>query len=270
MVTATVPPSQTVLVVSRGDDTLLRLGSRSGWHFPRTSDGRYAGYYPKNSAEAIKHLEELRARGARYLVFPATSLWWLEHYPDFKDHLDRRYECVVRDDKICAIYALGDDDTHGADEPSAEAAHDEQVDASGEQLASFLDSILPDETILGIIGSGEVALSRLQGRDVWDFHPSEHAPADSKAAVAHLEHLHDEGMEFLVIMREAPMLTHYPEFLETVERRYRCVAYRRHLCAVYDMTGGSPDPGPAGAAGGKAGRRRWLGGRSREADSNRG
>ena len=41
MVTAIVPSSETVLVVSKGDESLLRLGSRRGWHFPRSPDGRY-------------------------------------------------------------------------------------------------------------------------------------------------------------------------------------------------------------------------------------
>ena len=67
MVTAIVPSSETVLVVSKGDESLLRLGSRRGWHFPRSPDGRYAGYYPADSADAIAQLEELRKRE------PATS-----------------------------------------------------------------------------------------------------------------------------------------------------------------------------------------------------
>jgi GT2 family glycosyltransferase len=38
-VAETVPPGSTVLVVSRGDDELLRMDGRHAWHFPRADDG---------------------------------------------------------------------------------------------------------------------------------------------------------------------------------------------------------------------------------------
>ncbi len=61
-----LPPDATVLVVSDGDDELLRLGaSRRGWHFPQMEDGTYAGHHPGDSAEAIAHLESLREQGSR-------------------------------------------------------------------------------------------------------------------------------------------------------------------------------------------------------------
>ncbi len=48
-----VPPGATVAVVSRGDDQLLSLDGRRGWHFPRADDGTYAGYYPATGTEAV-------------------------------------------------------------------------------------------------------------------------------------------------------------------------------------------------------------------------
>ena len=60
-----LPSDATVLVVSSGDDELLKLGAnRRGWHFPQMEDGTYAGYHPGDSAEAIAHLEALREKGA--------------------------------------------------------------------------------------------------------------------------------------------------------------------------------------------------------------
>ena len=38
-----VPADATVLVAAKGDEELLRLGGRTGWHFPRTAEGTYAG-----------------------------------------------------------------------------------------------------------------------------------------------------------------------------------------------------------------------------------
>jgi len=106
VVDATLPSDATVAVVSRGDDELLRLDGKRAWHFPQTEDGTYAGYYPAGDAEAIGHLEALRAKGAEFLLFPATAFWWLEHYPEFGRHLERRYREVARREGICLIYAL--------------------------------------------------------------------------------------------------------------------------------------------------------------------
>jgi hypothetical protein len=100
-----IPPASTVAVVSRGDDHLVALPNVNGWHFPRLEDGTYAGYYPSTSEIAIAHLEQLRARGASYLVLPDTALWWLEHYTGFRGHLDRFYRRLAFSDG-CLIYDL--------------------------------------------------------------------------------------------------------------------------------------------------------------------
>src|SRR5262249_37732326 len=91
VVNAAVPAGSIVLVVSKGDDELLNLGPRHAQHFPQTPDGRYAGYHPRTSEAAISALEAQRKAGARFLVFPATALWWIAHYACFTDHLDRQY-----------------------------------------------------------------------------------------------------------------------------------------------------------------------------------
>jgi GT2 family glycosyltransferase len=101
-----LPADATVIVISKGDHQLLTLAGRQAWHFPQTEDGAYAGYYPANSAEAISHLEALRAKGAGYLLVPNTMLWWLKHYAEFKQHLDRHYQLVVSQEDTCLIYAL--------------------------------------------------------------------------------------------------------------------------------------------------------------------
>jgi GT2 family glycosyltransferase/glycosyltransferase involved in cell wall biosynthesis/predicted O-methyltransferase YrrM len=107
VVLAVVPRHATVAVVSKGDQALLDLDGRTGWHFPRRPDGVYAGHYPRDSAAAIDHLEELRKSGVDFLVFPSTSFWWLEHYGDFRNHLDDRYRRVWADER-CMVYGLNE------------------------------------------------------------------------------------------------------------------------------------------------------------------
>jgi hypothetical protein len=100
-----IPSGATVLVASKGDNALLRVDGRRGWHFPMATDGRYAGHHPAGDTAAIAHLEALRARGADHLVLPATMLWWLDHYRELRRHLEDRYEQVLEDEQ-CVIYRL--------------------------------------------------------------------------------------------------------------------------------------------------------------------
>jgi GT2 family glycosyltransferase len=103
-----VPAGSVVLVVSRGDRELLRLEDHQGWHFPQAPDGRYGGHHPEDSKQAISHLEELRAKGARYIVFPPAAAWWLGYYGGFASYLEERFERVA--DEACDIFRLGDGD----------------------------------------------------------------------------------------------------------------------------------------------------------------
>ncbi|HET8565719.1 MAG TPA: glycosyltransferase family 2 protein [Solirubrobacterales bacterium] len=102
----TVPSGSTVLVISRGDEELLRLNGRRAQHFPQAADGAWAGHHPSDSEEAIAHLESLRERGAEFLVVPPTYLWWLRHYDGLREHLEGNYEPVVADDRAGAIFRL--------------------------------------------------------------------------------------------------------------------------------------------------------------------
>ncbi len=106
VVRTALPSESTVIVVSKGDTELLKLDARNAWHFPQTEDGVYAGYYPANSTEAIAHLEALRAKGADFLLFPSTALWWLEYYGEFKQHLECQYRVVVCQEDTCVIFGL--------------------------------------------------------------------------------------------------------------------------------------------------------------------
>jgi hypothetical protein len=115
----------TVIVVSRGDQQLLELNGRSGWHFPQNGAGLYAGHYPADSAAAINHLEDLRLKGGRYLLFPASSLWWLNHYEGFRRHLDDRYLRTFQEEGVCLLYDL---------QPPAQADRHAHLDVSADLL----------------------------------------------------------------------------------------------------------------------------------------
>jgi GT2 family glycosyltransferase len=112
LIEAHVPPAAKVLVVSKGDDALLELGRREARHFPLDEDGDYAGYNPANGDSAVRHLQELQARGAQFLVFPRPSLWWLEYYRELREYLENHCRVSVRRMDTCVVYDLGQ---HGLD-----------------------------------------------------------------------------------------------------------------------------------------------------------
>jgi GT2 family glycosyltransferase len=106
LVSATLPEQARVFIVSGGDPELLQLNGLKTRHFPQGDKGSDMISGPAGGAAAIDHLEDLRKRGAQYLVFPVTALWWLDRYPDFKQHLEEHYEKVVDEDDACLIFAL--------------------------------------------------------------------------------------------------------------------------------------------------------------------
>ena len=105
LVESSVPREAAVLVVSRGDDALLALGSRRAAHFPQDERGAFAGHYPADAAAALAQLATARAGGAEFLVIPATAAWWLTHYAEFGSYL--RENCrVVAEENAATIFAI--------------------------------------------------------------------------------------------------------------------------------------------------------------------
>jgi len=103
-VEAVVPEGASMLVVSKGDPALVTIPNRTVRHFPQSADGGYAGFHPRDGRAAIEHLEENRGE-AQFLVIPAASFWWLEHYAEFAQHLATSHERVSDRDE-CVIYRL--------------------------------------------------------------------------------------------------------------------------------------------------------------------
>ena len=48
----------------------------------------------------------MRESGGQFIVFPTTGLWWLDHYQGLQEHLESRYDAIVRDEHVCVIFAL--------------------------------------------------------------------------------------------------------------------------------------------------------------------
>lgn len=141
LVARRLPQEATVLVVSKGDPELLKLGGRRAWHFPQTEDGTYAGHHPRDSASALQALEALRRKGAEFLLIPGTAFWWLEHYEAFREHLSIKCSEVIRDE-ACIVYSLSEDLAGGT------APQVERAPAANGASGVVAGGVLPDPKII--------------------------------------------------------------------------------------------------------------------------
>jgi Phytanoyl-CoA dioxygenase (PhyH) len=104
---ATVPAGATALVATGGTAEMLDLRERQGLHFPQQEGGEHLHYLEISGPEMVEQLEQLRTRGARYLVFPGSESLWLSNVLlDLSDHLDEHYRTILRDGSTCIIYEL--------------------------------------------------------------------------------------------------------------------------------------------------------------------
>ena len=101
-----LPAEATIAIISRGDEELMRLGSRAGRHFPADERGGYIGYHPADGASAIELLEKARVDGVEFLLIPSTAMWWLDHYTGFREHMEGRYELAALDTEVAVIFDL--------------------------------------------------------------------------------------------------------------------------------------------------------------------
>lgn len=55
---------------------------------------------PADDTSAVEHLEQLRAGGAQFMVFPWFAFEWLSTYPSFAGHLRKTYPCVIENERL--------------------------------------------------------------------------------------------------------------------------------------------------------------------------
>jgi hypothetical protein len=202
-VRATIPERSRVLVITRGDEALLRLGRRQGEHFPQTPTGLYAGHYPADGAEAVAHLEQLQAAGAEYLVVPAEARWWLEHYAELKVALEETGELLPSDPRTALVYAL----TREEPGPAASPAELEPGRIAP-AVSGLLRALLPERAGVILIGLGAEAIE-IGDRPCWRLPPEPVEPVIQQAREACAA-----GARFLVLL-------HPDRSSEALDGRYR-------------------------------------------------
>lgn len=238
------PPGAIVLVVSKGDESLVRFDGRSGWHFPRASTGQYAGHHPLDGDWAVDHLETLRAAGGAYLVLPSTYYWWLDHYPELERHLRSRYDRVECPGEVCRIYRLLELPTV-APRVVPDLARSREQRRCVPAMRALLGSLLPEEEVVLVLSEGDDSLLALE-RPAWHFpHDAEgrHLPLEDdgdRQAVSQLRTLSKSGIRYLLV--PAPMLwtlSRRPALAAYLGEECRRLALRDRVCALYELRTGS-------------------------------
>lgn len=213
------PTEAVVAVVSKGDPRLVEFGERSGRHFPADTEGRYAGYYPRTSEEAIAQLEASRAEGVEYLCLPATALWWLEHYAGLAAWLGVHCQVVADERDTCVVYDLL--------RSPAEAAAAAAGPAPDRQLRALLDAVLPEQSLVFAIGTDGAGLAT-PGRTI--------APLGSgnpRELKRHLEPAADHGA-FVLVSRRPTDPPPDPALERLLAANTRLIASREGLCDLYE------------------------------------
>ena len=98
-----VPAGGDVMVVSKGDNNLLQFEGRTGCPLSGDRHGRLRRLSPRRQRCRDRGAGSGHRPGAPVLLFPGTSLWWLDHYDGFRAHLDARYPRLWSD-RQCVLY----------------------------------------------------------------------------------------------------------------------------------------------------------------------
>ena len=167
LVCETVPAGELILVVSRGDGHLLDLPGRRAGHFPQSPGGMYAGHHPADGRAAVDELVRLRSAGARYLVFPDTGRWWLEHYGELPEWLSAQGQLLADRDGAGIVYGLDPWVLEVTGAASTVAPH----------IASLATALLPPEAPLAVLGPPGAG-SQVRDRLVTELPPGSPWPAD--------------------------------------------------------------------------------------------
>jgi hypothetical protein len=226
-----VPAGASVLVASKGDAALVQLPGLRASHFPQSESGGYAGHHPRDGAAVIGALEELRRRGAEYLVVPATAQWWFDYYEGLGAHLAGHGRLVAEAPGVCSIFSLGPEQP-----PPLLLTPLGPPRASVEQLREYLARLLSEEAEVVVLEEdGEAIAAALAPLRATSLPLAGH---DATSAIVELHERGRAGVEYVVVPRAADRwLADHAAVDAVLEEDLRKVADQRHLGRVFAIDG---------------------------------
>lgn len=97
-IASVVPPDAALILVS--DSCQLPVSVEGRRALPFLERGGVFQGQPVDDAEAVRELNRMRGTGSGFIVFDRSTLWWLEHYRGFADHLRSAHSCVHESDRV--------------------------------------------------------------------------------------------------------------------------------------------------------------------------
>ena len=95
---ALVPSDEIFIIVDEGKLNLHEIFGDRSIPFPE-KNGIYWGLL-ENDDLAINELERLRAVGAKTIIFPWSSFWWLDYYKILNSYLRNKYTCELENEDL--------------------------------------------------------------------------------------------------------------------------------------------------------------------------
>ena len=207
------------------------IDQRTGWHFPRAADGQYAGFHPADSDDAIARLDVQRQLGARYLVIPHTSAWWLDHYAQFFAHVRSCGRVLVEDPGTCWIFELSA--TVPALLPVETTA---AVMPSTQQLIDLVDAVLPAAVTIVVLAGSDNELVTHSPRPTIALNYPDDSVIDVTDAIRELRQLAEGVADFLVVPASSrEWLARQPTLAQHIEESHSLVTDQGNVCRIYDL-----------------------------------
>lgn len=97
-----VPPQDAFILVDEGRLEAAPLVAPRRCIPFLEKDGYYWGK-PTDDEAAIREVTRLRLGGASFMIFVASTFWWLKYYPGLKRYLYSNFRCVLKDDRLLAF-----------------------------------------------------------------------------------------------------------------------------------------------------------------------
>jgi hypothetical protein len=223
-----LPEHTEVLVVSRGDDRLVTVDGLRARHFPADAVGRWAGHHPALGAAA--DLLHAQRGAAEVVVVPATSSWWFETYPEFRELLARGH-LLVDAPAIGYIWRLPTASPHGDAAVSHRAEAVEHATAM-RHLRELVAALVDPDEVVAVISRGDPAF--VDGLPVRARHfPGDVEgaylghPRDDRHALSLLDAAMSYGVTWLAIPTDATWWAdHYPRLWARAHRAPSLVTHR--------------------------------------------
>lgn len=162
---------------------------------------------------------------------------------------------LQREDELAAAIAEIEATLFGSAPPAGGPARPVQTttqSAIAEKHSNYLQLVarvrqvvrqaVPPGATIAVVSKGDEQLLKLEGLQTWHFPRRDdgvyagHHPADSAAAIAHLEKLRDKGADYFLLPQTAFWwLDHYREFGDHLGTRCRLVVRQEDACIIYAL-----------------------------------